>query len=122
MFSLSQNKKNSYCNPVIVKLPTTPEKCRRTTLWSWFIWSSRYVVSLAHTGSGSRAVDDVTDPASVARARDVGGMLGVVTDDDGAVLRAKHRRAGYWRQVATAVHCTHSYTLRILYRFIILPR
>jgi len=45
---------------------------------------------LAHTGSGRGAVDDVTDPASVASARDVPRVLRVVADDDGAVLRAKH--------------------------------
>jgi len=49
----------------------------------------------AYTGSGSTAVDDVTDPVSVAAARDVPGVLSVVTDDDGAVLGAKHNSSIY---------------------------
>ena len=48
----------------------------------------------SHTGSGWRAVDDVTDPASVACARDVRRMLSVIADDDGAMFRAENDRAG----------------------------
>ena len=60
----------------------------------------------AHTGSWATAVDDVTDPVSVASARDIPRVLSVVADDDGAVLCAKYHGAVYRMQVATPVHCT----------------
>jgi len=50
---------------------------------------------MSYTGSWSSAVDDVTDPMSVAATRDVPRVLGVVTDDDCTVLGAKHHSAVY---------------------------
>ena len=48
---------------------------------------------MAHTGSRATAVDDVTYPVSVVPARDVPGVLSIVTDDDSAVLGAKYNSA-----------------------------
>jgi len=50
---------------------------------------------MAHTGSLASAVDDVTDPVSVASARDVPSVLSVVTDDDSTVFGPKHDGAIY---------------------------
>jgi len=52
-------------------------------------------VEIAHTGSWATAVDDVTDPVSVASTRDVPRVLSVITDDNRTVLRAKDDGAIY---------------------------